>query len=333
MSTDRVTTSAGPSELERVAVIAGGLSNERDVSMRSGRRAQYALDQEGLDVVLYDADESLLDRLAADHIDAAYIAVHGASGEDGSLQTALELIGLPYAGSPSSACHLAWDKVVAKVLMSRAGLATPPWVAVSARSFRELSPTQIVRSITDRIGLPVVVKPATSGSTLGMSLVESAEDLPAALVRCFTFGNVALIERYVEGLTVETVVVEDESAVALPPAAFKNPEVSPFSFEARYSADLITIAVPAPLPDEALQAAARAAELTHRALGLRDISRTDLIVDAEGIPWFLEAAISPGLTETSVLPLAAAEAGRPLGRLLADLLLKAYRRGASGTTS
>ncbi|WP_149202745.1 D-alanine--D-alanine ligase family protein [Actinotalea subterranea] len=313
-------------ELERVAVIAGGLSNEREVSMRSGRRALYALGQAGVDAALYDADESLLDRLAADHIDAAYIAVHGASGEDGSLQTALELIGLPYVGSPPSSCHLAWDKVVAKVLMSRAGLATPPWVAVSARSFRELSPTQIVRNVTQHLGLPVVVKPATSGSTLGMSLVEDAADLPAALVRCFTFGGVALIEKYVAGQTIETVVVEDEHPTALPPAEFQNPDVSPFSFEARYSADLITIALPAPLPAEALAAAARAAELTHEVLGLRDISRTDLIVDEAGTPWFLEAAISPGLTETSVLPLAAAEVGRPLGRLLADLLLKAHLR-------
>lgn len=313
-------------QLDRVAVIAGGLSNEREVSMRSGRRALYALGQAGVDAVLYDADESLLDRLQQDHIDAAYIAVHGASGEDGSLQTALELIGLPYAGSPSASCHLAWDKVVAKVLMSRAGLATPDWVAISARSFRELAPNQIIRAITAKLGLPVVVKPATSGSTLGMSLVEDAADLPAALVRCFTFGSVALVEKYVQGQTIETVVVEDERPTALPPAAFQNPDVSPFSFEARYSADLITIALPAPLPDEALAAVARAAELTHEVLGLRDISRTDVIVDDEGTPWFLEAAISPGLTETSVLPLAAAEVGRPLGRLLADLLLKAYLR-------
>lgn len=315
-------------DLERVAVIAGGLSNERDVSLRSGRRAEYALNQEGLDVELYDADESLLDRLTADHVDAAYIAVHGASGEDGSLQATLQLIGLPFAGSPSSPCHLAWDKVVAKVLMERAGLATPPWVAISARSFRELSAKQIVRSIVSELGLPVVVKPATSGSTLGMSLVEAAEDLPAALVRCFTIGDVALVEKYVAGLPVETVVVEDEEPVALPPAAFTNPGVSPFSFEARYSADLIAIEVPAPLPAEALDAAARAAELTHRTLGLRDISRTDVIVDDAGTPWFLEAAISPGLTETSVLPLAAEQVGRPLGRLLADLLAKAHRRGS-----
>ena len=318
-------------ELERVAVIAGGLSNEREVSIRSGRRALYALAQEGVDAHLYDADESLLDRLTADRIDAAYLAVHGASGEDGSLQTALDLIGVPYVGSPPGACHLAWDKVVAKELMARAGLATPAWVAVSARSFRELAPTHIVRSVVDRLGLPVVVKPATSGSTLGMSLVERAEDLPAALVRCFTIGTVALIERYVDGVTVETVVVEEDDVTALPPAAFTNPGVSPFSFEARYSADLIAIELPAPLPAQALDAAARAAETTHRVLGLRDISRTDAVVDGNGVPWFLEAAISPGLTETSVLPLAAAEVGRPLGRLLADLLRTAHRRGPQTT--
>ena len=317
-------------ELARVAVIAGGLSNERDVSLRSGRRAQYALAQAGVEATLYDSDETLLTRLAQDGIDAAYLAVHGASGEDGSLQTALELAGIPYVGSTPGACHLAWDKVVAKVLVSRAGVATPAWAAVSARSFRELSPAQLVRSVVEEIGLPVVVKPAKSGSTLGMTLVESPMDLPAALVRCFTFGDLALIERYVEGITVETVVVEEAGHVtALPPAEFANPDVSPFSFEARYSADLISIVLPAPLPDPVLEAVSRTAETVHRTLGLRDLSRTDVVVDADGTPWFLEAAISPGLTETSVLPLAAAETGRPLGALLRDLLVTARQRGAT----
>lgn len=314
--------------LERVAVIAGGLSNEREVSVRSGRRALYALAEAGVDAVLYDADESLLDKLRADTISAAYIAVHGASGEDGSLQTALQLIGIPYVGPRPGACHLAWDKVVAKKLIAGAGLATPDWVAISARSFRELSPTRLVGAIADRLGLPVVVKPATSGSTLGMSLVSDAADLPAALVRCFTYGSLALIEKYVPGLTVETVVIEEGgSPVALPPAAFNNPGTSPFSFEARYSADLITIEIPAPVPFDALEATAAAAVTAHRALGLRDMSRTDVIVDEAGTPWFLEAAVSPGLTETSVLPLAAVEAGRPLGTLLADLLRTAAERG------
>lgn len=314
--------------LERVAVIAGGLSNEREVSVRSGRRALYALAEAGVDAVLYDADESLLDKLRADTISAAYIAVHGASGEDGSLQTALQLIGIPYVGPRPGACHLAWDKVVAKKLVANAGLATPDWVAISARSFRELSPTRLVGAIADRLGLPVVVKPATSGSTLGMSLVTDAAELPAALVRCFTYGSLALIEKYVSGLTVETVVIEEGgSPVALPPAAFTNPGTSPFSFEARYSADLITIEIPAPVPFDALEATAATAVTAHQALGLRDMSRTDVVVDEAGTPWFLEAAISPGLTETSVLPLAAAEAGRTLGTLLADLLRTAAERG------
>lgn len=317
--------------LERVAVIAGGLSNEREVSVRSGRRALYALAEAGVDAVLYDADESLLDKLRADTISAAYIAVHGASGEDGSLQTALQLIGIPYVGPRPGACHLAWDKVVAKKLVANAGLATPDWVAISARSFRELSPTRLVGAIADRLGLPVVVKPATSGSTLGMSLVTDAAELPAALVRCFTYGSLALIEKYVPGLTVETVVIEEGgSPVALPPAAFTNPGTSPFSFEARYSADLITIEIPAPVPFDALEATAATAVTAHQALGLRDMSRTDVIVDESGTPWFLEAAVSPGLTETSVLPLAAAEAGRTLGTLLADLLRTAAERGPNG---
>lgn len=318
-------------QLQRVAVIAGGLSSEREVSMRSGRRALWALGEAGVDAVLYDADESLLDRLRTDRIDAAYVAVHGASGEDGSLQTALQLIGVPYVGPRPGACHLAWDKVVAKKLVSRAGLATPDWVAISARSFRELSPTRLVGAVADRLGLPLVVKPATSGSTLGMSLVTDAAELPAALVRCFTYGSLALIEQHVVGLPVETVVIDEEGGpVALPPAAFTNPGTSPFSFEARYSPDLITIEIPAPLPFEALEATAATAVAAHQALSLRDMSRTDVVVDGDGTPWFLEAAISPGLTETSVLPLAAAEAGRPLGSLLVDLLRAAVARGPMG---
>jgi D-alanine-D-alanine ligase len=307
------------------AVIAGGLSNEREVSMRSGRRAQYALAEAGVEATLYDADESLLDRLTAEKVDAAYVAVHGASGEDGSLQTALQLMGLPYVGPLPGACHLAWDKVVAKELMTRAGVATPDWVAISARAFRELAPTHLMDSIVEELGLPLVVKPAKSGSTLGMSMVEQSAELPAALVRCFTYGDLALVERYIKGLTVETVVVEDGELKALPPAGFVT-SVSPFSFESRYSADLITIDLPAPLPTETLEAVERTALQTHEVLGLRDLSRTDVIVDEDGVPWFLEAAISPGLTETSVLPLAAAEAGRPLGQLLADLLRRAAGR-------
>lgn len=315
-------------KLGRVAVIAGGLSHEREVSMRSGRRAQYALAELGVDAVLHDADDTLLDRLSADRIDAAYVAVHGASGEDGSLQTALDLIGIPYVGSLPGPCHLAWDKVAAKELLARAGIATPEWIAISSRSFRELTPTHILGAVTRRLGLPVVVKPATSGSTLGMSLVEDAANLPAALVRCFTFGEVAIIERYVPGITVETVVVEDSPGVptALPPAAFENPASSPFSFESRYAANLIAIEVPAPLDAAVLATVRETAETAHRVLNLRDLSRTDVIVDAAGTPWFLEATVSPGLTETSVLPLAAAEVGRPMGALLADLLLAARTR-------
>lgn len=315
--------------LGRVAVIAGGLSHEREVSMRSGRRAQYALAELGVDAVLHDADDTLLDRLAADHIDAAYLAVHGASGEDGSLQTALELVGIPYVGSRPGPSHLAWDKVAAKELLARAGVPTPDWLAVSARSFRELTPTRLLGAVTERLGLPLVVKPATSGSTLGMSLVTDAAELPAALVRCFTFGEVAVLERHVAGTTVETVVVEDVPGVptSLPPAVFANPASSPFSFESRYAADLIAIEVPAALPEEVLAAVSETALTAHRVLGLRDLSRTDVVVDEAGTPWFLEAAVSPGLTETSVLPLAAAAAGRPLGRLLADLLLLARERG------
>lgn len=316
-------------QLERVAVIAGGLSSEREVSLRSGRRAVHALHREGVDAGLYEADAGLVARLVDEGIQAVYVAMHGGTGEDGSIQTALELAGVPYVGSPPAACHLAWDKVTAKLLVDRAGVTTPRWVALSAATFRELAHGPLIDGVARRLGLPLVVKPARSGSTLGMSGVEDPRDLPAALVKCFTYGDVALIEEHVVGTEVGVTVLDRaDGRVTLPPVGFSNPTTTPFAFESRYSADLISVQVPAALDAAPYEAAVAAARTAHEVLGLRDISRTDVLVTDDGRAYFLEAAVSPGLTETSVVPLAVQHAGLSLGAVLAELLAGAAARGA-----
>jgi D-alanine-D-alanine ligase len=334
------------SDLGRVVVLAGGLSHERDVSLRSGRRVVEALRSVGVEVELRDADATLVAALRADPPAAVFPTLHGAAGEDGSLRDVLELLGLPYVGARPSACRLSFDKPTAKTVVETAGLRTPESVALPQATFRDLGAGQVLELLVARLGLPLFCKPARGGSALGTAVVRSPEQLPEAMVGCFAYGDTALVERYVEGTEVAVSVVDTSSGgsggsggtggtgaghggggapMALP-AVEIVPDSGVYDYQARYTAGMTEFFVPARLPDEQATAVAQAALTAHRALGLRDISRTDLIVDGHGVPWFLEVNVAPGLTETSLLPQAAAEAGLDLGALYRDLLHAAAQR-------
>ena len=316
------------SGIGRVAIIAGGLSHERDVSLRSGRRLLRELQNAGLDAGMYDADESLLTRLRADGVTVAYPTLHGDVGEDGALQTVLELNGVAFVGSTSRACRLAWDKSTARVLLEQIGLPVPNWAALPVTSFREFGSKALVGSLIERLGLPLVVKPSRSGSVLGVSGVDSPDDLPAALVHCFAYGEVAVVESYVEGTDVSVGVIDrDGLPTALPPVALHYERGDKFDFAARYSPDLIEVEAPASLPDGVAEELQRIAVLAHQTLGLRDISRADFLVSADGSAVLLESAIAPGLTETSLFPFALHAAGTTLGETAAMLLTTAIARG------
>ncbi len=190
-----------------VLVLAGGLSYERDVSLRSGRRVGEALREAGYETTIRDADAQLLDVLAQDRPDAVFIAMHGATGEDGALRGILDLMNLPYIGTTAQASRVAWDKPSAKAALVNAGLSTPDWLTLPKETFRELGAPAVLDLIKTSFGLPVMVKPAQGGSGLGAVAVHEPEQLPAALVGSFGYGDTALIERYVEGIDIAVSIV------------------------------------------------------------------------------------------------------------------------------
>ncbi|MGY1848085.1 D-alanine--D-alanine ligase family protein [Blastococcus sp. SYSU DS1021] len=306
----------------RAVVLAGGLTFEREVSLSSGTQVVEELTRAGLDAELRDADAELLPGLAAAPADAVFIALHGATGEDGALRAVLDLAGVPYVGSPAAACRLAWDKPAAKSVVRTAGLTTPDWVALPHSTFRELGAGAVLDLMVARLGLPLMVKPASGGSALGVQKISRVEDLPAAMVSCFAYGDTVMVERYVEGVEVALAVVDlGDGPVALP-AVEIEPESGVFDYASRYSPGLTEYHAPARIPEEAAARAAEVAVRVHEVLGLADLSRTDAIVTPDGEVHFLEVNVSPGLTETSMFPMAVEAAGYDLGAVLARLIAR-----------
>ncbi len=317
----------------RYLVLAGGLSHERDVSLRSGRRILDALRSEGVEADLRDADASLLGVLAGDvegggpPYDAVLVALHGGAGEDGALREVLDLAGVPHVGSSAAACRIAWDKPTAKALLLRAGLATPASAVLPHAAFRELGAGQVLDRLVGHLGLPLMVKPARGGSALGCSPVDEPDELPAAMVSCFSYGEAALVEQLVTGTEVAVTVLDTGDGPQALPAVEVVPLSGVYDYTARYTAGHTQFFAPARLPETSAAAVAEAAVAAHTALGLRDLSRVDAIVDVEGRVQLLEVNTSPGMTETSLLPMAVEAAGLSFGQVLGTLLEQAAARG------
>lgn len=314
------------STIGQVLVLAGGLSHERDVSLRSGRRVAEALRSTGLDVHERDVDADLFSTLRADPPSCVVPMLHGETGEDGAIREVLELLGIPYVGAPPAACRVAFDKPVAKAVVERAGLHSPEGVCLPHETFRELGAAAVMAAIIERLGLPLMVKPTRSGSALGCSVVRSAAELPPAMVSAFAYGDVALLERFVPGLEVAVPVVDDGSGPRALPAVAIKPDGGVYDYTARYTAGATEFVTPAPLDAEVAEEVARVALLAHEVLGLRDVSRSDLIIGDDGRVWFLEVNVAPGFTETSTVPLAIAAAGLDLGKVCASLVQAATAR-------
>lgn len=314
------------SELGHVLVLAGGLSYEREVSLRSGRRVSEVLRAAGIDVETRDTDASLVPSVLADPPDAVFVTLHGGAGEDGAIRSVLELLNIPYVGADPDACRVAYDKPTAKAVVRSVGLCTPESVTLPKETFHDLGASVVLGRIVERLGLPLFVKPARGGSALGASIVRTADELPAAMVGCFAYGDTALIERCIEGVEVAVSVVDlGDGPVALP-AVEIVPDEGVYDYAARYTAGHTEFFAPARLSEKTAAACAETAVTAHTALGLRDVSRTDLIVDASGQPYFLEVNVAPGMTETSLLPMAVEAAGRDLGALCRGLLEIAANR-------
>jgi D-alanine-D-alanine ligase len=311
---------------QRVIVLAGGLSHERDVSLRSGRRVAEAMQAVGVEASLRDVDADLMDWLRREQPDCVIPLLHGEAGEDGALREILELANIAYVGATPAAARVAFDKPIAKHVVHGANLRTPDSIALPADTFREVGAAAVMAAMIDHLGLPLVVKPAKGGSALGFSVVSTPTELPAAMVGCFSYGPVALVERFVAGVEVTVPVIETEGEPGAFPAVEIRPDGGVYDYTARYTAGATEFIVPARLDPDVAAECARVAETAHRALGLRDLSRSDLIVDDDGVVWFLEVNVAPGMTETSLVPLSVEAAGLDVGKVFAELSAHATAR-------
>ena len=264
----------------KVLIIAGGLTHERDVSVRSGRRVANILTQFGYEVLISDVNASLAEAIESFSPDVVWPLVHGSIGEDGSLQSFLESVGIPFVGSSSVQAMLASNKPTAKALLGSAGLATPGWVTLPQAIFRQLGASHVLSALEGSVSFPVVIKPTDGGSALGISTAKDAKSLRRAMVDAFAYGQRLMVEQRIDGRDVAVSVVDLwDGPQALPPVEISTD---------RGLADLQAAAVEA-----------------HTTLGLRDLSRMDFVVDDEGTCWFIDANVAPGMTDTSLLPQAA----------------------------
>jgi D-alanine-D-alanine ligase len=317
--------------MSRVAVLKGGRSLERGVSLRSGAHVQQALQRLGHEVTAIDAGPQLVSQLEASGAEAAVIALHGRDGEDGTIQGVLEAIEVPYTGSGPAGCMCCTDKVLAKHLMRAAGIPTPDFRFLRETAIKELGGGQAVASVERQIGLPMVVKPAVGGSALGVKFARESSQLPGALVGALSYDSTVLLERYVPGRDLAVSIVDgpDGEPRALPVVEAVPREEEFYDYESRYEIGMTTFVCPAELPQ---QTTARAQELAlevYRTLGCHGVARVDLMLEAgrEEL-WVLETNVVPGMTETSLLPQAADAAGIGFDQLIELVLASAFARGA-----
>ncbi|MEA2420350.1 MAG: D-alanine-D-alanine ligase, partial [Thermoleophilaceae bacterium] len=305
MTADAARPAEPGARARRVAVLKGGRSLERQVSLRSGARVEDALGRLGHDVVPIDVGLDLIRQLRETAPDVAFIAMHGRDGEDGTVQELLEILDIPYTGSGVLACVRSMDKVLAKHLMIEAGIPTPDFFAFNETAFRELGAAEALEAIEERLEFPVVIKPSSQGSALGIKFARAAADVPAALVAAFSYDSKVLLERYVDGRDLAVSILDDKPL----PVVEAVPQGDEFyDFHARYEIGRTNFICPAELPDGAAGRAHELALQTHRLLGCHAFSRVDLMLGPDGLT-VLEANPIPGLTETSLLPQAAEAAG------------------------
>ena len=307
----------------RLALIAGGVSAEREVSLRGAAGVEQALNRDRYEVVRYDPATDLA-RIAADaaNIDAAFILLHGVHGEDGTIQGFLDLLGIPYQGAGVLGSALAMDKNLAKVMYRLAGLPVAPWVMVEPGDLRDSG------RIESAVGLPCVVKPVRQGSSIGMSIVRTLDQLPAALELALRHDGEVMVEAFLKGRELTAGVLGNSELTALPLIEIiPDSRFDFFNYEAKYQPGATREVCPAPVSETVRARAQDYAVRAHRSLQLRGYSRTDMILVGEEL-YLLETNTIPGMTPTSLLPQAAAEAGLPFVALLDRLIELALERPA-----
>ena len=306
----------------RVAVLMGGRSLERQVSLKSGTRVAEALEEAGHAVTSIDVGHDLVARLRDADPEVAFVALHGRDGEDGTVQELLDALGIAYTGSGPAACTMSWDKALAKHHLRAAGIPTPDARVFSETALKELGAADAIADVAQSLSFPVVVKPAAQGSALGIRIAHDAGEVPGALIAAFSYDDRVLLERHVDGRDLAVSVL---GGAALP-VVEAIPEGEEFyDFEARYTIGASTFRCPADIPDAVASEAQRLAVAVFELLQLEGCARVDLLLDAAGDLWVLEANAVPGFTDTSLLPQAAEAAGISFGQLCERMLELAHR--------
>lgn len=300
----------------KVALLQGGRSLERGVSLRSGARVTEALLDLGHEVEALDLGPDLVSRLQSIDPDIAFIALHGTEGEDGTVQALLELLGIPHTGPGVAACQRCMDKSLSKYIFREQDIPTPDWVTFSEASIRDFGAASTFPRAISTIGLPLVAKPASQGSSLGVKVVTSEAELPAALMTALSYDDRALLETWVSGRELAVSVLGDE---ALPIVEAIPTGSNAYDFEARYEIGGAEFVCPAELPEEDADLVRNIALRAYEALGCSGFSRVDLILGEQG-PEVLEVNAIPGLTETSLLPQAAEAAGVGFDEMVEKIL-------------
>lgn len=299
----------------RIGVLMGGPSSEREISLKSGHAVYDALKESGADVIAVDIKtdkvKENMDLIKQKNIDCAFIALHGRFGEDGQIQSILERLKIAYTGSGVEASRLAMDKVASLEIFEKNGLKVPEYEVVEKNTNW---------GIHNELGMPIVVKPATHGSSIGLSIIEKKEDLEKAVNFAFSFDKRVIIGEYIKGREL-TVGILDEKPLAVIEIVPKNPF---FDYEAKYKAGLTDYIVPAELSQKLTKELQGAAYIAHKSLGCFGCSRADIILSADNIPYILEINTIPGFTSTSLLPKAAAACGIDFKSLCIKLIRLAY---------
>ena len=306
------------SDLGKVAVLMGGRSAERAVSLKSGAMVLAALKKKGVDAHSCDPKEKGLDALINGRYDRAFIALHGRYGEDGTIQGALELIGVPYTGSGVLASALAMDKWRAKLVWEASGIPTPRCELLEGPSD--------FRGVATRLGLPLMVKPANEGSSIGMTKVKSARELPEAYALAANYDRSVIAERFVDGVELTVAILGD---TPLPTIKLETPREF-YDYEAKYTAQDTRYIIPCGLPPDAERVVQGEALRAFRTLDCRGWGRVDLMLDRSGKPYFLEVNTSPGMTDHSLVPMAARHAGMSFEDLCMRILESARLEDGGG---
>ena len=292
----------------KVAVLLGGRSAEREVSLMSGTAVLEALQRQGVDAHPFDTGARNLTEFSADKFDCAFIALHGRYGEDGTIQGALDLMGVPYTGSGVMACALAMDKWRTKLVWHASGIPTPRFEMLNAESN--------FMATADSLGLPLIVKPAREGSTIGLTKVSSAKDLAGAYREAAKHDSMVLAEQFVDGPELTSAILDDE---ALPLVRIEAPG-GKYDYDAKYFSDETRYFCPAGVDAGLEERVKRISVDAFRILGCKGWGRVDVMIDSDGEPWVLEANTVPGMTGHSLVPMAAKVAGLSFDQLVIRIL-------------